>query len=87
MKKEGTVGSKIRANASIEISQNAKLNAYTRQTLTQNALRRAYESLYKLLLDSKIDANKSAELTNKAYILEESYSSNNYNVVIETEID
>lgn len=87
MKKEGLVGSKIRANASIEISENAKLNAYTRQILTQNALSRAYESLYKLLLTNGIDANKSAELTNKAYILEESYSSNDYNVVIETEID
>lgn len=87
MKKEGLVGSKIRANASIEISENAKLNAYTRQILTQNALSRAYESLYKLLLANGIDANKSAELTNKAYILEESYSSNDYNVVIETEID
>lgn len=87
MKKEGLVDSKIRANASIEISENAKLNAYTRQILTQNALSRAYESLYKLLLANGIDANKSAELTNKAYILEESYSSNDYNVVIETEID
>lgn len=87
MKKEGLVGSKIRANASIEISENAKLNAYTRQILTQNALSRAYESLYKLLITNGIDANKSAELTNKAYILEESYSSNDYNVVIETEID
>lgn len=87
MKKEGLVGSKIRANASIEISENAKLNAYTRQILTQNALSRAYESLYKLLITNGIDANKSAELTNKAYIIEESYSSNDYNVVIETEID
>ena len=87
MKKEGFIDSKIRANASIEISENAKLNAYTRQMLTQNALGRAYESLYKILIESGIDANKSSELTNKAYIIEESYSSNDYNVVLETEIE
>lgn len=86
MKKEGFVGSTIRANASIEISEEARLNAYTRQILIQNALKRAYESLYKILLENGIDANKSAKLTNNAYILEESYSSNDYNVVIETEI-
>lgn len=86
MKKEGFVGSTIRANASIEISEEARLNAYTRQILIQNALKRAYESLYKILLENGIDANKSAQLTNNAYILEESYSSNDYNVVIETEI-
>lgn len=86
MKKEGFVGSMIRANASIEISEEARLNAYTRQILIQNALKRAYESLYKILLENGIDANKSAQLTNNAYILEESYSSNDYNVVIETEI-
>lgn len=87
MKIEGQIGATIRANASIEISETARLNAYTRQTLTQNALKRANESLYKILIESGIDANKSAELTNKSYIIEESYSSNNYNVVIETEID
>lgn len=87
MKREGKIGATVRANASIEISETARLNAYTRQTLTQNALRRAYESLYKILIESGIDANKSAELTNKAYIIEESYSSNDYNVVIETEIE
>lgn len=87
MKKEGFVGSTIRANASIEISEAARLNAYTRQILIQNALKRAYDSLYKILLENGIDANKSAELTNKAYILEESYSSKDYNVVIETEIE
>lgn len=81
------VGSTIRANASIEISENAKLNAYTRQTLTQNALKRAYESLYKILLDNNIEPNKAVELTNNAYIIEESYGSNDYNVVIETEIN
>ena len=37
-----------------EISENAKLNAYTRQMLTQNALGRAYESLYKILIESGI---------------------------------
>ena len=87
MKIEGQIGGTIRANASIEISEMARLNAYTRQTLTQNALKRANESLYKILIESGIDANKSAELTNKSYIIEESYSSNDYNVVIETEID
>lgn len=87
LKKEGLVGSTIRANASIEISENAKLNAYTRQTLTQNALKRAYESLYKILLDNNIEPNKAVELTNNAYIIEESYGSNDYNVVIETEIN
>ena len=87
MKIEGQIGTTIRANASIEISEAARLNAYTRQTLTQNALKRANESLYKILIESGIDANKSAELTNKSYIIEESYSSNDYNVVIETEID
>lgn len=87
LKKEGLVGSTIRANASIEISENAKLNAYTRQTLTQNALKRAYESLYKILLDNDIEPNKAVELTNNAYIIEESYGSNDYNVVIETEIN
>lgn len=87
MKIEGQIGTTIRANASIEISETARLNAYTRQTLTQNALKRANESLYKILIESGIDANKSAELTNKSYIIEESYSSNDYNVVIETEID
>lgn len=87
LKKEGLIGEKIRANASIEISETARLNAYTRQTLTQNALKRAQESLYKILIESGIDANKSAELTNKSYIIEESYSSNDYNVVIETEIE
>lgn len=87
MKIEGQIGATIRANASIEISETARLNAYTRQTLTQNALKRANESLYKILIESGIDANKSSELTNKSYIIEESYSSNDYNVVIETEID
>ena len=87
LKKEGLVGEKIRANASIEISETARLNAYTRQTLTQNALKRAQESLYKILIESGIDANKSAELTNKSYIIEESYSASDYNVVIETEIE
>lgn len=87
MKKEGQIGATIRANASIEISETARLNAYTRQMLTQNALGRAYESLYKILIESGIDANKSSELTNKAYIIEESYSANDYNVVIETEIN
>lgn len=87
LKREGQIGGTIRANASIEISETARLNAYTRQTLTQNALKRANESLYKILIESGIDANKSAELTNKSYIIEESYSSNDYNVVIETEID
>ena len=87
MKIEGQIGGTIRANASIEISETARLNAYTRQTLTQNALKRANESLYKILIENGIDANKSAELTNKSYIIEESYSSNDYNVVIETEID
>lgn len=87
MKIEGQIGATIRANASIEISETARLNAYTRQTLTQNALKRANESLYKILIESGIDANKSAELTNKSYIIEESYSSNDYNVIIETEID
>lgn len=87
MKIEGQIGATIRANASIEISETARLNAYTRQTLTQNALKRANESLYKILIESGIDANKSAELTNKSYIIEENYSSNDYNVVIETEID
>lgn len=87
MKKEGQIGATVRANASIEISETARLNAYTRQTLTQNALKRAHESLYKILIESGIDANKSAELTNKAYIIEESYSANDYNVVIETEIN
>ena len=87
MKKEGLIGEKIRANASIEISETARLNAYTRQTLTQSALKRARESLYKILIESGIDANKSAELTNKSYIIEESYSASDYNVVIETEIE
>lgn len=87
MKIEGQIGGTIRANASIEISETARLNAYTRQTLTQNALKRANESLYKILIENGIDVNKSAELTNKSYIIEESYSSNDYNVVIETEID
>lgn len=88
IKKEGAVGDKIfRANASIEISENAKLNAYTRQMLTQNALKRAYESLYKILLNSGIEINNAVKLTNNAYILEESYSSNEYNVVVETELE
>ena len=87
MKKDGQIVATVRANASIEISEMARLNAYTRQTLTQNALKRAHESLYKILIESGIDANKSAELTNKAYIIEESYSANDYNVVIETEIN
>ena len=85
LKKEGSIDDKIfRANASIEISENAKLNAYTRQMLTQNALKRAYESLFKVLLSNNIEVNKAVSLTNTAYILEESYSSNEYNVVVET---
>ena len=85
LKKEGSVGDKIfRANASIQISENAKLNAYTRQMLTQNALKRAYESLFKILRSNDIEVNKAVSLTNEAYILEESYSSNEYNVVVET---
>ncbi|WP_300757908.1 hypothetical protein [uncultured Brachyspira sp.] len=85
LKKEGSIDDKIfRANASIEISENAKLNAYTRQMLTQNALKRAYESLFKVLLSNNIEVNKAVSLTNEAYILEESYSSNEYNVVVET---
>ncbi|WP_295155053.1 hypothetical protein [uncultured Brachyspira sp.] len=88
LKKEGSVDEKIfRANASIEISETAKLNAYTRQMLTQNALKRAYESLFKILRSNDIDINKAVSLTNEAYILEESYSSNEYNVVIETVLE
>ena len=52
--------------------------------LTQNALKRAYESLFKVLLSNNIEVNKAVSLTNEAYILEESYSSNEYNVVVET---
>ena len=85
LKKEGSIDDKIfRANASIEISENAKLNAYTRQMLTQNALKRAYESLFRVLRSNDIDVNRAVQLTNEAYILEESYSSNEYNVVVET---
>lgn len=88
IKKEGSIGDKFfRANASIEITENAKLSAYTRQMLTQNALKRAYHSLYKILIDSGIEVNDAAALTNNAYILEESYTSNEYNVVVETELE
>ena len=85
LKKEGSVEDKFfRANASIQISETADINAYTRQMLTQNALKRAYESLFKVLISNNIDANMAVKLTNEAYILEESYSSNEYNVVVET---
>ena len=87
IKKEGSIDDKIfRANASIDISENAKINPYTKQILTHNALKRAYESLYKLLLDYGIEVNEAVRLTNNAYIIEESYSSKKYNVVIETEL-
>ena len=86
IKKEGSVEEKFfRANASIEITEN--LSAYTRQILTQNALKRAYKSLYNILIDSGIEADNAIKLTNNAYILEESYTSNEYNVVIETELE
>lgn len=85
LKKEGSVEDKFfRANASIEMPETANLNAYTRQMLTQNALKRAYESLFKILRSNDIEVNKAVQLTNEAYILEESYSSNEYNVVVET---
>ncbi|WP_300366637.1 hypothetical protein [Brachyspira sp.] len=88
LKKEGSIDEKIfRGNASIQISENAKLNAYTRQILTKNALNRAYESLFKILRSNDIDINKAVKLTNEAYILEESYSSNEYNVVVETVLE
>lgn len=87
MKKEGKVGKKVRANASIEISENAKLNAYTRQMLKQNALKRAYESLFNILIKEGSTTLESQNLTNEAYILEESYSSTNYNVVLETSLE
>ena len=88
IKKEGSVGEKFfRANASIEISENAKLNAYTRQMLTRNALKRAYESLFRVLRNNNIEVNEAVRLTNEAYILEESYSSNEYNVVVETVLE
>ena len=86
--REGKIeGNIFRANASIQLTENAKLSPYTRQMLTQNALKRAYESLYYMLLKEGIDVNKVVELTNNAYISEESYSENEYNVVIETEIN
>ena len=86
--REGKIeGNIFRANASIQLTENAKLSPYTRQMLTQNALKRAYESLYYMLLKEGIEVNKVVELTNNAYILEESYSENEYNVVIETEIN
>ena len=86
--REGKIeGNIFRANASIQLTENAKLSPYTRQMLTQNALKRAYESLYYMLLKEGIDVNKVVELTNNAYIAEESYSKNEYNVVIETEIN
>ena len=86
IKKEGSVEEKFfRANASIEITEN--LSAYTRQILTQNALKIAYKSLYNILIDSGIEADNAIKLTNNAYILEESYTSNEYNVVIETELE
>lgn len=88
LKKEGSIDDKVfRANASIEISETANFSAYTKQILTQNALKRAYESLFKILINNDIDANTAAKLTNEAYILEESYSSNEYNVVIETVLE
>ena len=86
--REGKIeGNIFRANASIQLTENAKLSPYTRQMLTQNALKRAYESLYYMLLKEGIEVNKVVELTNNAYISEESYSENEYNVVIETEIN
>ena len=88
LRKEGNIGETIfRANASINIPESAKQNAYTRQMLTQNALKRAYESLFKVLMSNDIEVNKAVTLTNEAYILEESYSSNEYNVVVETVIN
>ncbi|ASJ20325.1 hypothetical protein [Brachyspira hampsonii] len=85
LKKEGSVEDKFfRANASIQMPETANLNAYTRQMLTQNALKRAYESLFNVLRSNEIDVNIAVKLTNDAYILEESYSSNEYNVVVET---
>ncbi|WP_157150600.1 hypothetical protein [Brachyspira sp. SAP_772] len=86
--REGKIeGNIFRANASIQLTENAKLSPYTRQILTQNALKRAYESLYYMLLKEGIDVNEVVKLTNNAYISEESYSENEYNVVIETEIN
>lgn len=88
LKKEGSIDDKFfRANASIQISETANLNAYTKQMLTQNALKRAYESLFKVLRSNDIDVNQAVKLTNEAYILEESYSSNEYNVVVETTLE
>ncbi|OEJ19866.1 hypothetical protein A9495_03595 [Brachyspira hampsonii] len=85
LKKEGSIEDKFfRANASIQMPETANLNAYTRQMLTQNALKRAYESLFRVLRSNDIEVNRAVQLTNEAYILEESYSSNEYNVVVET---
>ncbi len=87
IKNEGLVGKKYRANASIELTEKAKLSPYTRQILTHSALENAYLNLYRILLNDNIDSNKIITLTNNAYILEENYSANEYSVVIETEIE
>ena len=85
LKKEGSVEDKFfRANASIQMPDAGNLSAYTKQMLTRNALKRAYESLFRVLRSNDIDVNRAVQLTNEAYILEESYSSNEYNVVVET---
>ena len=85
LKKEGSIEDKFfRANASIQMPDAGNLSAYTKQMLTQNALKRAYESLFRVLRSNDIDVNRAVQLTNEAYILEESYSSNEYNVVVET---
>uniref|UniRef100_UPI003F4B5E75 hypothetical protein n=1 Tax=Brachyspira catarrhinii TaxID=2528966 RepID=UPI003F4B5E75 len=88
LKKEGSVEDKFfRANASIQMPDAGNLSAYTKQMLTQNALKRAYESLFRVLRSNDIDVNRAVQLTNEAYILEESYSSNEYNVVVETTLE
>ena len=87
IKNEGLVGKKYSANASIELTEKAKLSPYTRQILTHSALENAYLNLYRILLNDNIDFNKIITLTNNAYILEENYSANEYSVVIETEIE
>ncbi|WP_295161063.1 hypothetical protein [uncultured Brachyspira sp.] len=88
LKKEGSIDDKtFRANASIEIPDSTKLNPYTKQLLTRNALKRAYESLFKILRSNDIEINRAVNMTNNAYILEESYNSNEYNVVVEAVLD
>lgn len=84
LKKEGNVLGSYRAFGSAEFSKDVTLNAFTKSSIERSALQRAHDSLFDILVKSGVNADEAICLTNQAYIIEETYSSTEYNVIIET---